>query len=104
MATIILEQRFEGRPFDVERFNAAQRRNAPCLRVHGVHHTVSYVTRDGLRMICVFEAPDAESVRDALRSADIPFDRVWSSDVYAVEDYPAMRDKLEQLRKKLAEG
>ena len=43
-------------------------------------------------------------IRDALRSADIPFDRVWSSDVYAVEDYPAMRDKLEQLRKKLAEG
>ena len=79
MATIILEQRFEGRPFDVERFNAAQRRNAPCLRVHGVYHTVSYVTRDGLRMICVFDAPDAEAVRRAARQLGLRYEGVWSA-------------------------
>ena len=81
MATIILEQRFEGRPFDVERFNAAQWRNAPCLRVHGVHHTVSYVTRDGLRMISVFDAPDAEAVRCAARQLGLRYDGVWSATV-----------------------
>ena len=81
MATIILEQRFEGRAFDVERFNAAQRRNAPCLRVHGVHHTVSYVTRDGLRMICVFDAPDAEAVRRAARQLGFQSESVWPATV-----------------------
>ena len=81
VATIILEQRFDGRPFDVERFNAAQRRNAPCLRVHGVYHTVSYVTRDGLRMICVFEAPDAEAVRLAARQLGLHYDGVWPATV-----------------------
>ena len=81
MATIILEQRFEGRPFDVERFNAAQRRNAPCLKAHGVQHTVSYVTRDGLRMICVFDAPDAEAVRRAARQLGLRYDGVWSATV-----------------------
>ena len=81
MATIILEQRFEGRPFDVERFNAAQRRNAPCLRVHGVYHTVSYVTRDGSRMICVFDAPDAEAVRRAARQLGLCYEGVWSATV-----------------------
>ena len=81
MATIILEQRFEGQPFDVERFNAAQRRNAPCLRVHGVRHTVSYVTRDGLRRICVFDAPDAEAVRRAARQLGLRYDGVWSATV-----------------------
>ena len=81
MATIILEQRFEGRPFDVERFNAAQRRNAPCLKAHGVQHTVSYVTRDGLRMICVFDAPDAEAVRRAARQLGLRYEGVWSATV-----------------------
>jgi hypothetical protein len=81
VATIILEQRFEGRPFDVERFNAAQRRNAACLKVHGVQHTVSYVTRDGLRMICVFDAPDAEAVRRAARQLGLRYDGVWSATV-----------------------
>lgn len=81
MATIILEHRFESGPFDVERFNAAQRRNAPCLRVHGVQHTVSYVTRDGLRMICVFDAPDAEAVRRAARQLGYQYERVWPATV-----------------------
>jgi hypothetical protein len=81
VATIILEQRFEGRPFDVERFNAAQQRNAPCLRVHGVQHTVSYVTRDGLRLICVFDAPDAEAVRQAARQLGYQYESVWPATV-----------------------
>ena len=81
MATIILERRFEGGPFDVERFNAAQERNAPCLRAHGVRHTVSYVTRDGLRVICVFDAPDAEAVRRAARQLGLRHDGVWSATV-----------------------
>jgi molybdenum-dependent DNA-binding transcriptional regulator ModE len=46
-------------------------------------------------MVCEFEAPDAESVREACRAAGIPYERVWTADVYAVEDYPEMMKKLE---------
>ena len=81
MATVILEHHFEGRSFDVERFNTAQRQNAPCLAVHGVRHVVSYVTPDGLRMICVFEAPDCEAVRQAARQLGYHYDSVWSAKV-----------------------
>jgi uncharacterized protein DUF4242 len=81
MATIILEQRFEGGPFDAERFAAAQQRNEPCLTIHGVRHTVSYVAPDGLRMICVFEAPDCEAVRRTARQLGYRYDRVWSATV-----------------------
>lgn len=77
METIILEHRFEGRPFDVDRYNAAQARNAACLGVHGVRHIVSYVTLDGQRMICVFEAPDAEAVRRTARQLGYSYDSVW---------------------------
>ena len=81
MATIILEHHLQGRPFDVERFNAAQRDNVPCLTLHGVRHVVSYVAPDGLRMICVFEAPDAEAVRRTARALGYRYDSVWAARV-----------------------
>jgi hypothetical protein len=81
MATIILEHRFESGPFEAARFEAAQRRNAPCLTIHGVQHTVSYVAPDGLRMICVFEAPDCEAVRRTARQLGYCCDRVWPASV-----------------------
>ena len=77
MATIILEHRLEERPFDIERFNAAQRDKLPCLTLHGVRHVISYVAPDGRKMICVFEAPDAEAVRRTARQLGYVYDRVW---------------------------
>jgi hypothetical protein len=51
-------------------------------------------------MICEFEAPDAESVREACRAASIPFERVWAANVFDVEDYPEMKEKLTALLEK----
>lgn len=81
MPTVIIEHRLEGRTFDVERFDAARRHNAPCLVLHGVRHIVSYVAPDGLRMICVFEAPDCEAVRRAARQLGYRYDSVWPATV-----------------------
>ena len=81
MATIILEHHLEGRPFDLERFNAAQRTNLPCLTLHGVRHVASYVAPDGFKMICVFEAPDAEAVRKTARQLGYRYDSVWTAKV-----------------------
>jgi hypothetical protein len=53
-------------------------------------------------MFCEFEAPDAEAVREALRSAGIPFDRVWSTQMFDASDYPDLAEKLRQVREKLA--
>ena len=36
----------------------------------------------GRRMICEFEAPDAEAVRQSMRSAEVSFERVWTSEVF----------------------
>lgn len=83
MATIILEHRFEGRPFDVDRYNTAQQRNAACLELHGVRHVVSYVTPNRERMICVFEARDAEAVRQTARQLGYRYDSVWTATVVA---------------------
>jgi hypothetical protein len=103
MAKVILEQSFE-QPISEEDYGRFAARLDPCLEVRNGCWVRSYFSKDRRRCICEFEAPDAESVRDALRLADVPFDRVWSSDLYAVEDYPEAQKKLDQLRKKLAEG
>jgi hypothetical protein len=33
-------------------------------------------------MICEFEAPDAQSIRDAFRSAGAAFEKVWSGQLF----------------------
>jgi hypothetical protein len=36
---------------------------SPCLPVYDVHWLSAYIATDGTRCVCVYEAPDAESVR-----------------------------------------
>lgn len=53
----------------------------PCLDLRGARWLQSFESSDRKRKICLFEGPDAESVREALRSARIGFDRLWSTEV-----------------------
>ena len=42
----------------------------------------SYVSKDRKRLICEFEAADAEQVRTSYRNAGVNFERCWSADMY----------------------
>jgi hypothetical protein len=53
-----------------------------CLELYAATWRESYLAPDGRRMLCRFTAPDAESVRMALRHSRIGFDAVWSGTVY----------------------
>lgn len=53
-----------------------------CSDLHRVFLRRSYLSPDGLRMICVYEAPDAEAVRLLQRSNGLPYDRIWTSSVH----------------------
>jgi hypothetical protein len=104
MATVLLEQRFEP-PLSEEDYAKLAKRLDPCLEIRDAVWVRSYVAADRSRCICEFEAPDAESVRQACRSADVPFERVWTaSAVYKIEDYPALLENREVLRKRLGGG
>jgi hypothetical protein len=93
MARVLVEQTFT-EPLTDERYSQQAKQLDPCLEIRNGAWRRSSVSKDKLRMICEFEAPDAESVREALRLAKIPYDRVWSADIFAVEDYPEMAQKL----------
>ncbi len=56
-----------------------------CLELRGARWMRSYLSIDGRRAVCEFEAPDAESVREAFRMAGQRFDRAWVAKRYARE-------------------
>lgn len=80
MPRIIVERTFESPPSEAS-LEAAAIRERPCLSVYGVAWKRSLFSSDRLRMICEYEAPDAESVRKVQREAGNGFDRVWPGEV-----------------------
>ena len=96
MARVIVDHVFDP-PMSEEHQADFARRLDPCLEVRNGAWRRSAISKDRRRMTCEFEAPDAETVREALRSAKVPFEAVWSVDVYAVEDYPELKAKLDTL-------
>lgn len=88
MTHIIVEQTFDP-PLTDEAFSRLAARVEPCLEQYGVAWVRSFMAADRRRMICHFEAADAETVRAAYRSADARFDRAWTAEVRSPESAPA---------------
>ena len=49
-----------------------------CLETHRVKFARTFFSLDRTRMICLYQAPDAEAVRMAQRQAGMPMERVWA--------------------------
>jgi len=103
MARVMVEQVFT-EPFSDERYASIAKRLDECLEIRNGMWRRSSLSKDKLRLVCEFEAPDAESVREAFRTAGTPFERVWAADVFAVEDYPELQSKLGALIEKNAKN
>ncbi len=80
MSVVLVERSFP-QPVAFEEIQAIEDRGAWCLEAHRVRFLRSYFSRDGRRMLCLYEAPDAESVRLARAKAGIPFDTAWTTRV-----------------------
>jgi hypothetical protein len=78
MPIYMVDRRFAS-PLNVEEFAAAGQQLSPCLDAREVKWISSHLSSDGTHSICVFEAVDAEAVREANRTAGLPFDKVWQA-------------------------
>lgn len=76
-ANVLVERSFT-RPVTVEQIQVIEDAAAGCLQSHRLRFVRTYASLDGRRMLCLYQAPDAESVRLAQREAGMPLDRVWS--------------------------
>jgi hypothetical protein len=75
-ASVLVARRFT-EPADFDAIQALEDAGKGCLDVHRVRFIRTYFSRDRKRMICLYEAPDAESVRIAQREATMPVERIW---------------------------
>ena len=80
MSTVVVERSF-AEPVAFEDIQSLEDRGGWCLEAHGVRFLKTYFSRDRRRMICLYEAPDAESVRLAEEKAGVPFEHAWATQV-----------------------
>jgi len=90
MARVIVERSFE-QPEKIDELQAQEDRFAWCMQQHSVQFIRSYFSKDRRRMICEYEAPDAEAVREVQRTAGMPFDRIWTARVFDWEERAILR-------------
>jgi hypothetical protein len=77
---VVLEREFpEPLTPDMVRQMAAE---TTCLELYRVRPVRSYLMPGGRRMVCVFEAPDAEALRALGRVNEFPDGPVWSSTLH----------------------
>ena len=76
-ANVVVERSFV-EPVRLDDLQALEDENAWCLEAHKVTFAHTLFSLDRRRMLCFYEAPDAESVRVAQREAKMPVDAVWA--------------------------
>jgi hypothetical protein len=81
MEVVVVERQFDP-GVTMQELRALDESSSWCKNAYGVRLLQSYVSADGRRVICVYEAPDAEAVRVANRKAAAPFEQVWKAAVY----------------------
>ena len=80
MSRIIVERHFETPQSDADMQRVADRER-PCLAAYRATWKRSLISTDRKRMVCEYEAADAETMRRIQHEAGAQFDRVWVGDV-----------------------
>jgi hypothetical protein len=76
-ANVLVSRSFDA-PAVFEDIQALEDSGQGCLDRHRVRFMRSYFSSDRTRMLCLYEAPDAESVRIAQREAGLPVERIFA--------------------------
>lgn len=77
MQRFIVERTFSP-PMSDQELSEVTARMAPCLELHDVQWIRTHLSEDRQRMVCEYQARDAESVRKVQHEAQAKFDRVWA--------------------------
>jgi hypothetical protein len=79
--TAVIVERSFAQAESFEELAAREEAGSWCLDMHRVRYLRSYFSADRRRMLCLYTAPDAESVRRAQKQIGLPFDAVWTAAV-----------------------
>jgi hypothetical protein len=92
--SLIIAETIAEQPITKELLKDADERIFPCFTARNVTWRYSLLSLDSHRMICTFDAPDAESVRDAYRRAGLPPRPVWTGDLIQLTAQPQRSSTL----------
>lgn len=87
MPYFVVEYEFDP-PLTDEQLIHAAGALAPCLEVRGITRLRSWVANDRRRSLCEFRAADAESLRDAYRSAAVGYKLIWTATLFEPGEFP----------------
>lgn len=90
-ANVVVERRFP-EPVTLKEIQAVEDAGAWCLEQHQVTFLRTFFSGDRRRMICLYHAPDAESVRLAQHQAGMPVERVWACRAITPSNFPPAAD------------
>lgn len=79
MPRIIVERSFDP-PFTQSDLDTVSDRIGSCLDLYNVRWIRSHFSADHRRMVCEYDAADAQSVRDVQNAAQASFERVWAAE------------------------
>jgi hypothetical protein len=77
MEVVLVERSFE-QPVAFQDIQTLEDAGSWCLDAHHVRFLKTFFSRDRRRMLCLYEAPDAEAVRLAETQARVPYDVAWT--------------------------
>jgi hypothetical protein len=77
--SLVIVETLADTPLTPENPTATDYQILDCLAARMGTWQYSLLSSDRLRMLCVFEAPDAESVRESYAKAGGAFNRIWSA-------------------------
>ena len=80
MIRIVVERSFDTPQSDADMMLVADRER-PCLATHAATWKRSLLSADRKRMVCEYEAADAETMRRIQREAGAQFDRIYTAEV-----------------------
>jgi hypothetical protein len=86
-ATVVVERRFTA-PAVLEALQTREDAHAWCLEQYRVTFLRTFLSSDRKRMLCLYHAPDAESVRRAQTQAGMPLERVWACRAQNPANFP----------------
>lgn len=72
-------------PVELQAIQDIEDRAAWCLEQHQVRFVRTWFARDRRSMLCLYAAPDAESVRSVQQRSRMPFTEVWTVRVFLSE-------------------
>lgn len=76
---LVIVERAYSTPFTDEQVDDLRRRFGPCFSLRRIRWLRTFFSKDRLRAICFYEAPDASTVRDVHDQEGVAYERIWSA-------------------------